>query len=159
MATPLEAVYTAFYDKLEKDAAFFDMGDSIEESEELAKKVAYGYLRESVAYWKRKQSIRLSLIFDKEKFEEDLTDGEIDLLAMIMVYQHYQKTAIALKSKMHIFSSADIKALYAFSPAQERSTFLRQVESYKTEVDDAIDGYGARDRLSNARIITGFGGL
>ena len=88
-----------------------------------------------------------------------MTDDEIDLIAMIMVYMHYQKTVVALKSKMHIFSSADIKALYNFSPAQERSSFMRQVEAYKDEVDDAIDGYAARDRITNARIPVGFGGL
>ena len=37
MGTPVEAVYTAFYDKLERDASFFDAGNSIEESEEIAK--------------------------------------------------------------------------------------------------------------------------
>lgn len=159
MGTPVEAVYTAFYDKLERDASFFDAGNSIEESEEIAKERSHTYLKEAVSYWKRKQSADISLRFDKEKFEADLTDDEIDLIAMIMVYMHYQKTVVALKSKMHIFSSADIKALYNFSPAQERSSFMRQVEAYKDEVDDAIDGYAARDRITNARIPVGFGGL
>ena len=159
MGTPVEAVYTAFYDKLERDASFFDAGSSLEESEEIAKERSRTYLKEAIFYWKRKQSADISLRFDKDKFEADLTDDEIDLIAMIMVYMHYQKTAVALKSKMHIFSAADIKALYNFSPAQERSSFMKQVESYKKEVDDAIDGYAARDRLTNARISVGFGGL
>ena len=159
MGTPVEAVYTAFYDKLERDASFFDAGSSLEESEEIAKERSHTYLKEAISYWKRKQSADIPLRFDKEKFEADLTDDEIDLIAMIMVYMHYQKTAVALKSKMHIFSAADIKALYNFSPAQERSSFMKQVESYKKEVDDAIDGYAARDRLTNARISVGFGGL
>ena len=108
MGTPVEAVYTAFYDKLDRDASFFDAGNSIEESEEIAKERSHTYLKEAVSYWKRKQSADISLRFDKEKFEADLTDDEIDLIAMIMVYMHYQKTVVALKSKMHIFSSADI---------------------------------------------------
>lgn len=159
MATPIEAVYTAFYDKIERDAAFFDMGATLEESEKLAEMRSHTYLKEAISYWKRKQSMSISLKFNDTSFEEELTDNEIDLIAMIMVLMYYQKVAVALKSKMHIFSSADIKALYNFSPAQERSTFLKQVESYKDEVDDAIDGYGARDRITNGRIPAGFGGL
>lgn len=159
MATPIEAVYTAFYDKLERDASFFDMGGTLEESEDIARTRSYAYLKESVSYWKRKHSMEISLKFNETEFEADLTDDEIDLLAMIMLLMHYQKTAVALKSKMHVFSSADIKALYSFSPAQERSTFLKQVSSYKQEVDDAIDGYAARDRITNARFSAGFGGL
>ena len=159
MATPLAAVYTAFYDKIERDAAFFDMGATLEESEKLAEMKSHTYMKEAISYWKRRHSMSVSLKFGEAEFEADLTDDEIDLIAMIMVLMYYQKVAVALKSKMHIFSSADIKALYNFSPAQERSTFLRQVESYKEEVDEAIDGYGARDRITNSRIPAGFGGL
>lgn len=159
MKTPVEAVRTAFYDKLERDASFFDIGASLEESKEIAATRSFVYLKEAVSYWKRKSSVGISLKFDEEYFEEELTDDEIDLIAMIMVLMHYQKTVVALKSKMHVFSSADIKALYSFSPAQERSSFLKQVDSYKDQVDDAIDGYAARDRITNARIHAGFGGL
>lgn len=159
MATPVEAVYTAFYDKMEKNASFFSMGNSLEESEKIAQERTHVYMKEAVVYWKRKHSMDISLKFNRVEFESDLTDDEIDLIAMIMVYMHYHKTAVTLESRTHTFSSADIKALYNFSPAQERSSFMKQIQAYKKEVDDAIDGYAARDRITNARVPAGFGGL
>lgn len=149
MATPWNTVYERFYNKIEKDADFFSYNNiTDDEAIEIAKKRAKNYLIESISKLTLTCSPNIDFNdYDEEAelFNEDLTSGEIDLLASIMREVYFEKDLSLLKAFQVKFSTRDFNM---FSPANERKSFIDMFDGIINKNNLLIKDYVSRDRLT-----------
>ena len=144
-------LYNAFYRKIEKDYQFFSYYNlTDEEAVELAQSRAKGLLHDAVAEFKLNSlDIDIQLDEENEVITPDLTNVEIDILASIMFKIYLSRDVATLKSMINIMSSSDLKMLYA--PANERKTFMDMYAKVQSDLEEKIQKYIARDRLTGKR--------
>lgn len=153
MSTPFEVLYEAFFDRIEKDASFFQYNNmSVEEALSLAKKRAKKYLFEAIS--------QLQLMcspdgidfndYDEvlEVFNNELTRTEIDIIADLMFEKYLEKDFATLTAMKQKFSPTDLRV---FSPAAERQSFIQMFEYIRNKNLKTIDNYKSRDRLTGKR--------
>lgn len=151
MATKLEAVRQAFYDRIESDDTFFQYFGQWDEEEiqAIADERADTYIKEAIALLRRKCKPDIGFIIDNTvgEFVDDLTDDEIHLIGGDLAFQVYIGRDIAkMRTRVNTFTSTDLKALH--SPANERNSYMAMYNSLCAENLTKIMDYSSRDRLS-----------
>lgn len=153
MTNSLEAVYTAFFDRIEQDATFFRYFEvTEEEAMEIAKERSRSYLREACSFLRRNIPLdfTLSIVTDDttgdEVFAQGLTDDEVELLADIMLLPYFERGLAKLLPKLNTFSASQLQLLH--SPANERQTYLELINNQRQRVNWLIADYYSKDRLT-----------
>lgn len=150
--TSYEQLYIPFFNRIEKDADFFDYYNlTKEEALEIAKSRTKNYLSEAVAILKRHCSLdfELKLDDDAEMISADLTNDETNLIADLMYEVYLSRDISTLKSMVNALTSNDIKMLY--SPANERKTFMDMYGTLKYNNEVAMSQYNAISRETGER--------
>lgn len=156
MATNCSEVYKKFFDRIEEDEDFFDgYGMTTEEQNDLINERANSLMDEAINYLCRhcgKLDVSLSVITNEggdAYFEEDLNQGEIDLLSLIMQRRYYERKVSQLTPKINALSASEIK--YAYSPNTERSTYLALVDRADSNIREELSHYLGIDRVTGEK--------
>lgn len=149
MSTAWSSVYEVFFHKIEKDSDFFSYNNvEPDEAVKIAKQRAKGYLQEAVSKLTMYGTPDIDFAdynTELEVFNVDLTSNEIDLLANIMREKYFEKDQSKLKAFQIRFSPKDLDA---FSPANERKTFMDMFGEITKENNRLIAQYCSRDRIT-----------
>ena len=152
--TAFQEVYDKFYELVETDSNFFQYFDLTEnEVQDLVHDRAKSYLMESLSVITRNIEPEEDFSFDDydselEEFNSDLTFDEIDMLAHLMLEQHFKREFGKLKA----FSAQDLPtSLQVFSPANERTSIRALVKDIHEENMTMLDNYMAKDRSTRKR--------
>ena len=152
--TAFSDVYDKFYELVETDSNFFQYFDLTEnEVRDLVHDRAKNYLMESLSVITRNIEPEEDFSFDDydselEEFNSDLTFDEIDMLAHLMLEQHFKREFGKLKA----FSAQDLPtSLQVFSPANERTSIRALVKDIHEENMTMLDNYMAKDRSTRKR--------
>lgn len=152
--TAFSEVYEKFFELIETDSNFFQYFDLSEiEVRDLVHDRAKSYLMESLSVISRNVEPDEDFSFDDydselEEFSYTLTYDEIDMLAHLMLEQHYKREFGKLKA----FSAQDLPtSLQVFSPANERTSIRALVKDIHEENMTMLDNYMAKDRTSRKR--------
>ena len=152
--TAFSDVYDKFYELVETDSNFFQYFDLTEnEVRDLVHDRAKSYLMESLSVITRNIEPEEDFSFDDydselEEFNSDLTFDEIDMLAHLMLEQHFKSEFGKLKA----FSAQDLPtSLQVFSPANERTSIRALVKDIHEENMTMLDNYMAKDRSTRKR--------
>ena len=152
--TAFSDVYDKFYELVETDSNFFQYFDLTEnEVRDLVHDHAKSYLMESLSVITRNIEPEEDFSFDDydselEEFNSDLTFDEIDMLAHLMLEQHFKREFGKLKA----FSAQDLPtSLQVFSPANERTSIRALVKDIHEENMTMLDNYMAKDRSTRKR--------
>lgn len=152
--TAFSEVYEKFFELIETDSNFFQYFDLSEiEVRNLVHDRAKSYLMESLSVISRNIEPDEDFSFDDydselEEFNYILTYDEIDMLAHLMLEQHYKREFGKLKA----FSAQDLPtSLQVFSPANERTSIRALVKDIHEENMTMLDNYMAKDRTSRKR--------
>lgn len=152
--TAFSQVYDKFYELVETDSNFFQYFDLNEnEVRDLVHDRAKSYLTESLSVVSRNIEPEENFSFDDydselEEFNSDLTYDEIDMLAHLMLEQHFKREFGKLKA----FSAQDLPtSLQVFSPANERASIRALVKDIHEENMTMLDNYMAKDRSTRKR--------
>lgn len=152
--TAFSDVYDKFYELVETDSNFFQYFDLTEnEVQDLVHDRAKSYLMESLSVITRNIEPEEDFSFDDydselEEFNSDLTFDEIDMLAHLMLEQHFKREFGKLKA----FSAQDLPtSLQVFSPANERTSIRALVKDIHEENMTMLDNYMAKDRSTRKR--------
>lgn len=149
MATPLETVRQAFYDRIESDDTFFQyFGQwSDDEIQAIADERADTYIKEAITLLKRKCEPDIGFLMGGDAFADDLTDEEVHLIGGDLAFQVYIGRDVAkMKTRINTFTSSDLKALH--SPANERNSYMAMYDALCAENLAKIMDYASRDRLT-----------
>ena len=152
--TAFSEIYDKFYELVETDSNFFQYFDLTEnEVQDLVHERAKSYLMESLSVITRNIEPEEDFSFDDydselEEFNSDLTFDEIDMLAHLMLEQHFKREFGKLKA----FSAQDLPtSLQVFSPANERTSIRALVKDIHEENMTMLDNYMAKDRSTRKR--------
>lgn len=152
--TAFSEIYDKFYELVETDSNFFQYFDLSEnEVRSLVHDRAKSYLMESLSVIFRNIEPEENFSFDDydselEEFNSDLTYDEIDMLAHLMLEQHFKREFGKLKA----FSAQDLPtSLQVFSPANERASIRALVKDIHEENMTMLDNYMAKDRSTRKR--------
>ena len=152
--TAFSQVYDKFYELVETDSNFFQYFDLNENGvRDLVHDRAKSYLMESLSVVSRNIEPEENFSFDDydselEEFNSDLTYDEIDMLAHLMLEQHFKREFGKLKA----FSAQDLPtSLQVFSPANERTSIRALVKDIHEENMTMLDNYMAKDRSTRKR--------
>ena len=152
--TAFSEIYDKFYELVETDSNFFQYFDLTEnEVQDLVHDRAKSYLMESLSVITRNIEPEEDFSFDDydselEEFNSDLTFDEIDMLAHVMLEQHFKREFGKLKA----FSAQDLPtSLQVFSPANERTSIRALVKDIHEENMTMLDNYMAKDRSTRKR--------
>ena len=152
--TAFSEIYDKFYELVETDSNFFQYFDLSEnEVINLVNDRAKSYLMESLSVIFRNIEPEENFSFDDydselEEFNSDLTYDEIDMLAHLMLEQHFKREFGKLKA----FSAQDLPtSLQVFSPANERASIRALVKDIHEENMTMLDNYMAKDRSTRKR--------
>ncbi len=152
--TAFSEIYDKFYELVETDSNFFQYFDLNEkEVRNLVHDRAKSYLMESLSVITRNIEPEEDFSFDDydselEEFNSDLTFDEIDMLAHLMLEQHFKREFGKLKA----FSAQDLPtSLQVFSPANERTSIRALVKDIHEENMTMLDNYMAKDRSTRKR--------
>ena len=152
--TEFSEIYDKFYELVETDSNFFQYFDLTEnEVQDLVHDRAKSYLMESLSVITRNIEPEEDFSFDDydselEEFNSDLTFDEIDMLAHLMLEQHFKREFGKLKA----FSAQDLPtSLQVFSPANERTSIRALVKDIHEENMTMLDNYMAKDRSTRKR--------
>ena len=152
--TAFSEIYDKFYELVETDSNFFQYFDLTEnEVQDLVHERAKSYLMESLSVITRNIEPEEDFSFDDydselEEFNSDLTFDEIDMLAHLMLEQHFKRELGKLKA----FSAQDLPtSLQVFSPANERTSIRALVKDIHEENMTMLDNYMAKDRSTRKR--------
>ena len=152
--TAFSEIYDKFYELVETDSNFFQYFDLSEnEVLDLVHDRAKSYLMESLSVITRNIEPEEDFSFDDydselEEFNSDLTFDEIDMLAHLMLEQHFKREFGKLKA----FSAQDLPtSLQVFSPANERTSIRALVKDIHEENMTMLDNYMAKDRSTRKR--------
>lgn len=152
MSTLIADVNDVFFERVLEDPDFFEFLNVPDvEVEELLRLNALDFLRQGIKELYKYTTPDIDFRVwsqDKTAIVEDLTDIEIELLADLMLGAYLKKSVAGLNTNNQYFTSNEIKA---FSPAEERRTFMDMYKIIKKENKDTIQSYGSRDRITNAR--------
>ena len=134
--TAFSEIYDKFYELVETDSNFFQYFDLTEnEVQDLVHDRAKSYLMESLSVITRNIEPEEDFSFDDydselEEFNSDLTFDEIDMLAHLMLEQHFKREFGKLKA----FNAQDLPtSLQIFSPANERTSIRALVKDIHEE--------------------------
>ena len=147
--TAFSEIYDKFYELVETDSNFFQYF----EVRDLVHDRAKSYLMESLSVITRNIEPEEDFSFDDydselEEFNSDLTFDEIDMLAHLMLEQHFKREFGKLKA----FSAQDLPtSLQVFSPANERTSIRALVKDIHEENMTMLDNYMAKDRSTRKR--------
>lgn len=152
-------LYKAFFDRIEKDKAFFNYnGVTAENALILAKTRAKNYLNEAISLLKLKCTLEIDIQLNDDSEEinvelngvqTSLEGTEIYLIASIMYEIYLSRDISTLKTMINSLTSSDIKMLYA--PSNERKTFMDMFTSVQINNLILIDNYNGRNRSSGNR--------
>ena len=152
--TAFSEIYDKFYELVETDSNFFQYFDLTEnEVQDLVHDRAKSYLMESLSVITRNIEPEEDFSFDDydselEEFNSDLTFDEIDMLAHLMLEQHFKREFGKLKA----FSAQDLPtSLQVFSPANERTSIRALVKDIHEDNMTMLDNYMAKDRSTRKR--------
>ena len=152
--TAFSEIYDKFYELVETDSNFFQYFDLSEnEVRDLVHDREKSYLMESLSVITRNIEPEEDFSFDDydselEEFNSDLTFDEIDMLAHLMLEQHFKREFGKLKA----FSAQDLPtSLQVFSPANERTSIRALVKDIHEENMTMLDNYMAKDRSTRKR--------
>ena len=152
--TAFSEIYDKFYELVETDSNFFQYFDLTEnEVQDLVHDRAKSYLMESLSVITINIEPEEDFSFDDydselEEFNSDLTFDEIDMLAHLMLEQHFKREFGKLKA----FSAQDLPtSLQVFSPANERTSIRALVKDIHEENMTMLDNYMAKDRSTRKR--------
>ena len=152
--TAFSEIYDKFYELVETDSNFFQYFDLSEnEVRNLVHDRAKSYFMESLSVISRNIEPEENFSFDDydselEEFNSDLTYDEIDMLAHLMLEQHFKREFGKLKA----FSAQDLPtSLQVFSPANERTSIRALVKDIHEENMTMLDNYMAKDRSTRKR--------
>lgn len=152
--TAFSEIYDKFYELVETDSNFFQYFDLSENGvRDLVHDRAKSYLMESLSVITRNIEPEEDFSFDDydselEEFNSDLTFDEIDMLAHLMLEQHFKREFGKLKA----FSAQDLPtSLQVFSPANERTSIRALVKDIHEENMTMLDNYMAKDRSTRKR--------
>jgi len=148
--TSFKKILKKFYDRIEKDADFFNYYNvDVEEAKEIAENRAKNYLCESLDELSCLSGLDVDFSDYNEDIEEinfKLVPKEIKLIVELM-FLYYMKRDEALLHAMEInFTPSDLSV---FSPANERSSYKNFIIKLENNVDIKIDDYKNRDRKTN----------
>ena len=147
--TAFEDVKNAFYNYIENDVDFFSYFELDEdECMEVAGQRAGVLLNEAISYLSRKlivENIFSTANTLKERFSEELTDAEINLLVKTMFLMYLQRDLTKLRTFHGVMTSSDLNM---YSPANERKTFVDMVQKYEEDLKVEISEYQMRDRTT-----------
>lgn len=148
--TSFKKILKKFYDRIEKDADFFNYYNvDVEEAKEIAENRAKNYLCESLDELSCLSGLDVDFSDYNEDIEEinfKLVPKEIKLIVELM-FLYYMKRDEALLHAMEInFTPSDLSV---FSPANERSSYKNFIIKLENDVDIKIDDYKNRDRKTN----------
>ena len=152
MTSSLQDVYTAFFDRVEKDRDFFRYFEVEEEiAMKLAEEPAKTFLKEACSYIRRHIPLGFELKIvqgedAQDRFAEEITDDEVELLADVMMLPYYERGLVDLLPKINTFSASELKLLH--SPANERQTYVALIEQQRARIDYLLADYFSKDRLT-----------
>lgn len=152
MSTPFSDIFSAFFDKVEKDEDFFNYYNlSDVESMAIATERSKTYLKESVS--------KLTLLcspdinfnnYDNviQEFSETLTNTEVDILASLMFEKYVSRDIAKLKTFEVNFTPTDLQV---FDPSSGRRTFMDMYRQLQSENESMIDDYISKDRITGKK--------
>jgi len=153
MTSSWDDIFNSFYFKVQNCPEFFNYYNVCEEEAmDLAKERATGLLIESIS------RINFQCIPDvdfhdydlsSEQFNFEVTDDEVDLFAELMFERFLAKDMAKLRVFPNILSSQDLK--YAFSGANERTSFISMFSKLQEDNKALIKAYVSKDRLTGKR--------
>lgn len=152
MSTPFSNIFSAFFDKVEKDEDFFNYYNlTDEESMAIATERSKTYLKESVS----KLTLKCSPDIDfnnydivTQEFSETLTNTEIDILASLMFEKYVSRDIAKLKTLEVNFTPTDLQV---FDPSSGRRTFMDMYRQLQSENETMIDDYISKDRITGKK--------
>lgn len=145
-----------FFSKLEKDTDFFALYNLTEEEIlDIAVKRSKVYLKEAYSQFKLNCTLEFQFLFDDNLAQIsvspdniNVTFDEINIIAELMREICYDRDLAKLRAFQTRFSPTDLNS---FSPANERTSFLKMCEYIKKNNNMLIDNYDSRDRLTGKR--------
>lgn len=150
MGTPVESVLDSFYKLIERDLDFFTYQNvPDDEAESIVKNRAYNYLDEAISKFLLQGTPEISFGYSKdtEMFDEELTRVEINIIAQLMLECHFHRDYSTLKVNQIHFSPKDLQA---FSPANERKTFVDMYNGIVSDNRISLSEYFSRNRMTGA---------
>lgn len=152
MSTTFEAIYEPFFYKIENDKDFFVYYNlTSSEALVLAKQRTKSILTEAIT--RIVFSCTPDIDFTKydtttETFTETFTKNEINLIVQAMFEKFLERDVVKLKAFKLRFTPSDLNA---FSPANERNSFMNMHEFIVYQSDVMIDHYASTDRLTGKK--------
>lgn len=148
--TPFTNVIDRFYRKIKKDREFFmGNGINVDDLADILNEYSKELLDDAVNEIQLSISVNQVINFlDKddlmEQFNFDLTSTEEDILSDMMYVKLLDEEMVKLKT-MQKYLGDDIKV---FSPAEERTSFIKMIAYKRGLLSNKIANYNIRDRLT-----------
>lgn len=152
MSTSFDTIFKVFYDKIEKDEAFFNYYNlTTQEAFDLAQERAESYLIESIV----RLTIKCTPDIDFRNYDlenkvinEDITDIEVEVLANLMFEKYISRDIAKLKAFEVNFTPTDLQV---FSPSQSRKSFMDMYKEVKNDNKEMLALYASVDRLTGKK--------
>ena len=155
MLTSFEKPCEIFFKHIEKDPDFFNYRNlTVEQAIALAKERAENYLKEAIFMLTLKctPDINFNDYNDETKeFNIELTKNEIYILGSLMFEIYLERDISKLKVFSPHLTSREINTV--FSPANERSTYLKMYSKVQNDNEILISKYISKDRITGKRKI------
>lgn len=146
--TPYSKIIKRFERKIKKDISYFTYGNLTEEQQlEIINRRSIDLLDDSIVEIQPQISIRQDVDFldkddDLEQFNFNLIPSEEDIISDLMIIKLFEEESIKLK-ELQKYLGNDIKA---FSPNEERKTFMDMLNQKQDKFDIKLGNYNSIDR-------------
>lgn len=152
--TSFENVIDRFLRRIEKDRDFFAYYNvSVTEIQSLIEEQAVGYLYDAIDLLTSKCEPEIDFYDydeDIQKFNFELTQREVGLLASLMYEVYFERDEALLKAFKLRMAPSDLQA---WSPANERNSFENMLAKIRNENTNKIAKYVSTDRKTGKRKI------
>ena len=148
--TPYQKIIEEFLIKISQDKEYFVYGNRTEqEVNDIIEKRSIALLKQACNELNNGilEQVELSLDDTTQSITVELTDKEIDIISDEMKIIYMNEPLLKLK-QFNVYLGTDIQN---WSPANERKTYLEQLEYLQEKMNIKIDNYNAIDRETGKR--------
>jgi len=147
MATLFSTINDLFYKRVLKDPDFFQYTNVLEsEVLELMETSAYDYMIESISTIKLYSEPTVDFDdYNDVQFNFDMTKTELQIIVNLMFEKFLSRDRAKLKIYNKYFTTQEVNL---FSPAAERDSFIKMLNSLEEKNKAEIKSYNSRDRLT-----------
>ena len=143
--TPYQKIIEEFLIKISQDKEYFVYGNRTEqEVNDIIEKRSIALLKQACNELNNGilEQVELSLDDTTQSITVELTDKEIDIISDEMKIIYMNEPLLKLK-QFNVYLGTDIQN---WSPANERKTYLEQLEYLQEKMNIKIDNYNSIDR-------------